>query len=173
MADAPSAFYVERVMSVWMAARAQLAADPDLAGDENGAERILAGADADVREILARLLRAALHADAMATAADTMAATLIERTKRYQGRRDALRDTAAQIMEIIGEKRVELPDLTASLATSQPSVVITDEAALPDEYWRVTRSPDKRAIGEDLKQGVVIDGATLGNPKSSLRIRVR
>jgi hypothetical protein len=172
--NAPSAYAIERVVSVWMAARTRLLeTDTDTLADENAILRLLGPADGEVREILTRLLRAARHAQAMEEAADRQLDELTERRNRYRKRYEDARDDALQIMEIIGERRFELPDMLASVATSQPSVVITDEAKLADEYWRVTRAPDKRAIGDDLKQGVVIDGAMLGNPKQSLRIKTR
>lgn len=38
-------------------------------------------------------------------------------------------------------------------------VVIDDIDALPEEYIRIERVPSKSAIKEDLKQGVIVDGA--------------
>lgn len=38
-------------------------------------------------------------------------------------------------------------------------VVIDDVDALPEEYIRIERVPSKSAIKEDLKQGVIVDGA--------------
>ena len=171
---APSGFTIERAISAWMSARARLLeSDPDLRADENGVARILGSEEGDVRDILTRMLRAARHAQAMEEAADRQLDELTERRDRYSRRYESLRDAAMQIMEIIGERRFELPDLLASTATSQPPVIITDESKLADEYWRVSRAPDKRAIGDDLKQGVIVEGAMLGNPKQSLRIKTR
>jgi hypothetical protein len=50
-----------------------------------------------------------------------------------------------------------------------PSAVITDESAIPPEYWRdipeeiipASRVPDKKAIIADLKEGVIIPGVEM------------
>ena len=67
-------------------------------------------------------------------------------------------------MNVLELSRVELPDLTASMARGTPQVVITDEAALPDAYLRVVpeqRAPDKAAILAALKAGFDVPGCTL------------
>lgn len=50
-----------------------------------------------------------------------------------------------------------------------PPVEIVDESLLGDAY--VIRTPDKTAILDDLKAGIEVPGATLGERGRSLRIR--
>ena len=67
---------------------------------------------------------------------------------------------------------MRLPNIggLVSLAQSQPKVIITDEAAIPGELMRVTREPNKKAIGERLKAGEAIPGACLSNAEPYVRI---
>lgn len=56
-----------------------------------------------------------------------------------------------------------------SFRTSQ-QVEIIDEAKIPNIYIKVKTEVDKKALREDLKNGVIIEGATLKENKS-LQIR--
>lgn len=168
----PSGYRLEQALSAWQSTRARLLADdPDLAHDEAALVELLGDADGDVQGILARLLRGAVHAAAMASSAQDMATNLRARQDRYKRRADTMRATAFAILDAIGQRRVELPDLTAAIRTGVPSVVVTDEMDLPDTYIRVTRAPDKAALLTDLKRGVEIPGAQLSNSAPTIMIK--
>lgn len=167
-----SSYAIEQAMSAWQSARARLLADdPDLAGDEAALSGLLGPESGDVKDILARLLRASQHAKDMAELAHEQAARIAARQKRYAARAEGLRGTAFAIMDAMGERRIELPDMTVTIRAGGVSCAITDADALPDEYVRITRAPDKAAILADLKQGVVIKGAELSNGLPSIQIR--
>ena len=57
-----------------------------------------------------------------------------------------------------------------SVRNNAESVEILNESALPEDAFKVTRTPDKTAIKEALKNGHDIDGATLKRTQS-LQIR--
>ena len=52
-------------------------------------------------------------------------------------------------------------------------VSIDDEESIPDEYMTVTvtTKPDKKAILDALKDGEIIEGVSLTESKSTLRIK--
>ncbi|HET8636404.1 MAG TPA: siphovirus Gp157 family protein [Acidobacteriaceae bacterium] len=170
---APSGYKIEQVMSAWMAARARLAADPDMADDEAALYEALGPQEGDVRDILARLLRAASHSSDMHKAAKERAEAIAERADRYKRRAESLRTTAFSIMDLLGERKVELPDVTATISAGRPSVTIVDDSALPDRFIRVKREPDKSALLAALKSGEDIPGATLSNGSPSLQLRTK
>ena len=57
-----------------------------------------------------------------------------------------------------------------SVRNNAESVEILNESALPEDAFKVTRTPDKTAIKEALKNGHDVDGATLKRTQS-LQIR--
>ena len=57
-----------------------------------------------------------------------------------------------------------------SVRNNAESVEILNESALPEDAFKVTRTPDKTAIKEALKNGHYVDGATLKRTQS-LQIR--
>ena len=66
-------------------------------------------------------------------------------------------------LQMNGLQNMVLPHHTISVRINPPSVKVLDEAIIPDQYWKVkeTRSIDKIALKEELKQGIIIDGCTL------------
>lgn len=172
--SAPSGYHVEQVMAAWMSVRARLLTDDaDLAHDEAALADLMGPEGGDVHDILSRLLQATQHAASMAAAADEMAATLRGRIDRYKRRAETFRGTMFAIMDAIGERKIEFPHGTVSLAAGRAAAVITDEDALPDRFVTVTttRKPDKAAILAALKDGEVIEGATLSNSLPQIVVR--
>jgi hypothetical protein len=163
-------------MATWAAARARLLnEDPALEHDEAALHDLLGPEEGDVRNVLARLLRGAVHAGAMAASAGEMADTIKGRQERYKRRAEAMRSTAYAILDAIGEVKVELPDLTASIRAGTTSVVITDPDAIPDIYVEVvtTRKPDKATILSVLRSGGEVPGCEKSNGIPTLSIRQR
>jgi len=178
---------LEQAMSALQAARQRLLEeDPDIASDEALMADIL-GSDpntSDAMDVLHRVLRAAVHAKSMAAAAEARAAEIELRRDRYKRRAESLVTAAFNAMTALDLRKVELPDMTASMRAGAQSVVILDEDALPDEYVRVTttRAPNKKAIRDalirrsesaDPTQSNDIPGATLSNGLPNLMIKVK
>lgn len=165
---------MEQAVSSWQSLRARLLqADPELATDEAALSALLGGEQATIAEMLERLLKGANFAESMANAAKLQLADLTERKGRYERRAQAMRGTAFAIMEVLGEKKMELPGLTASIGAGAQAVFVTDEDKLPPQFLRTTTEPDKAAIGAALKAGEEVEGAFLGNGLPKLTIRTK
>jgi Siphovirus Gp157 len=174
MSDAPSAWRVEQAMATWEAARARLLADDiGLEHDQAALDELLGKAEGDVEDVLARLLRAARDAKAMAEATAGLIEDMQARKARYQRRNEAFRSTAFAVMDALGRSRVDLPDITASIRAGQPSVQITDEDAVPDIYVELVRKIDKQTIASVLKSGGEVPGAVTSNSLPTLTLRTR
>lgn len=171
---APSAWQIEQAMSALMSGRAALLAnDPDLAADEALLSEALKPEATDVYELLNRVLRAAVDARTMAEAADVRVKDLTARRDRYAKRAETLRGTAFSVMDALGLSRLELPDMTASIARGVPRPIVTNEEDIPDKYWRTTRSIDRVAVNDAIKQGVVIPGVEVTNVLPRLQVRTK
>jgi hypothetical protein len=166
MTDEPSGWKIQRALEAWHEATA----DDDWHSDDLGDNPA-----ADVIAIIGQLLRAQVEAETMALGAKIRLDELNVRKTRFEQKAARLKRIAFQLMEAVGERRINLPDITASPRRGGQSVVITDESKLPAEY-KITRTetaPDKRKIAADLAVGVVIDGAELRNGADTLVIRAR
>lgn len=73
-------------------------------------------------------------------------------------------------MEQTGRKKVETGLFTVSIQKNTPSLDITSEDNIGDEYYKVERTLNKRDLLNDIKEGLIIDGVGIKQTES-LRIR--
>lgn len=147
---------------------------PDIWDD--GDERLLTDcleASTETHEFLRVVLDRIQDSTSMAGAIATRIADLELRQGRYTQRETALRDLAFRIMETAELKKLELAEGTLSIRNGTPRVIITDEALIPDVLCRIKREPDKKRIGEMLKDGQEVRGAEMSDAEPTLSIRVK
>lgn len=145
---------------------------PDLADDEVLRADMLEG-ETQLVEFLRRLERARREAEANAEATKSILQDLKARRYRFERREEALRGLALKLLFAAqAEKPVVFPEATYSMRNVPPSVVITDEDALPDAACKFKREPDRTAIKDMLQIGPV-EGACMSNGSKSLTVRTR
>ena len=88
-------------------------------------------------------------------------------------RQKALKDYLRFNMERADIQKIGCPLFSITLGKPKPMAVITDAKALPKEYivTKTTTAPIKATILADLKRGVEIPGAELGESQAPLTIR--
>jgi DNA primase large subunit len=85
---------------------------------------------------------------------------------------DSLKDRIMLSMKMLGMKKAETPNhVSVSVRTAKAPVVIEDESLVPDEFAKITRRPDKTAIGKALAAGLECDFAALGEGKEYVVLR--
>jgi hypothetical protein len=94
---------------------------------------------------------------------DARIRTMKARRDRYYARSVACRTALRDSLDVLGLRRLDDPEFTASLKAARPSVIVTDIDALPKEMLRVTVAPNKEAIGAALRAGTTVAGAELSN----------
>lgn len=169
-------YALEQALAAWQATRdALLRDDPALENDEAALVDLLGAEEGAIEDILARILRAAVHATSMANAASERVEALQAREQRYAHRAETLRRTAFAVMDSIGLKKFEREDFTASVVSGRAAVRITDIDSVPDIYvtTTVSKAPDKRTLLALMKTGTQIPGAELSNTSPSLQLRTR
>lgn len=125
----------------------------------------------EFNDMLAALCRAADEAE---TAMESVAARMLaltERQKRHRARIEAYRALIFAALDAAGQRAWKSPEFTVSITPGRPGVVITDPAAIPDDFVRVKREPDKTAIGAALASGNAVPGAEQRNGLPTLVIR--
>lgn len=73
-------------------------------------------------------------------------------------------------MEQTGRKKVKTELFTISIEKNTPSLDITSEDNIGDEYYKVERTLNKRDLLNDIKERLIIDGVGI-KQSESLRIR--
>jgi hypothetical protein len=164
---------VMRSVAAWERARLMLATDPELAADEN-AIRDAIGLDPTAvhpDQLIRRAMRALVFAELRADEAKIIVTSATRRSRRYVIRAQTLRSLIFDLMDVLSYQKFITPYGTISMKRSgNPSAVVTDEGKIPDEYFRIERTLDQRLLLADLKVGVVVDGAVLGNAAPSITI---
>lgn len=128
----------------------------------------------DLHEILAEIVRAALTDEAMASGLRLRIGVMAERLDQFQFRAAKRREIAREVMVESEIKKVTAPDLTLIIRPGTPALVVTDESALPAEFWEA-REPrlNRQKLLAELKQGVEIQGVELSNPQPVLTVRTK
>ena len=124
-------------------------------------------------ELCLVLAEEAVMREIEASAIDERIKELTARKGRILIGAENLRNVILQAMEIRGQSNITSPTLTLSKNELKPDIVIINEAAIPSEYF-LPQPPklDKKALKEAvLKDGLVLDGVSMGNGKISLTIR--
>jgi hypothetical protein len=165
--SAPSAYAFEAAMSALQSAQKRLAED----GLHDEDEIDFLQAEADVTTLLHRAVRTALHAESMAKAATARIEAIEGRQARYKRRSEAMRGAVFAAMDALGMAKLEMPDATVSKTAGRMTALITDEAAIPEEYRKTVVSIDKAKINSDVKHGVIIPGVEMSNGPGTLTIR--
>jgi hypothetical protein len=149
-----------------------LAAYPELVEDEVLHLDMIEGST-DLIEFLRALERRRQEAIALVEALAMNIDALRARQARFEKRDQAVRDLMFRLLQIAHLKKLEMPEATLSVRVGVPKVIVTDEAALPDEYCRIKREPDRGKIKQTLSEFKPVPGATLSNAEDTLAIRVK
>jgi hypothetical protein len=151
--------------------RRLLEANPDL--DEHTLLDTLEGAT-DLHEAIAAVIRSALEDEAIAGALRSRIEDMRQRLSRIESTADAKREAALNAMERADMIKLIAPDFTVSIRINPPSLVVTSEAEIPQEFW-VPQPPklNKKGLLEAINSGWAVPGAVLSNSKISLAIRTK
>jgi sugar-specific transcriptional regulator TrmB len=128
--------------------------------------------ETDFNEVLTSVVRKIEDTKALAIGTKDRLEELKTRIDRFDVRVFRLRELALKLMQSADLAKLELPEATLSIRSVAPSVIITDETALPDIACKFERKPDKTKIKELLASGWVA-GATMSNGSKSLTIRIK
>jgi hypothetical protein len=149
-----------------------LAAYPELVEDEVLRLDMIEGST-DLVDFVRRLERSRQDASALTEAIAMNVDALRARAARFERREQAIRDLMFRMLELAHLKKLEMPEATVSVRVGVPKVIVTDEAALPDEFCRIKREPDKGKIKAALAELKPVPGATLSNAEDTIAIRVK
>ena len=151
--------------------RRLLEADPDI--DEKTLFDTLEGAT-DLHEAIAAVIRSALDDEALAKALRARIEDMRQRLSRIESTAEAKREAALNAMERADMIKLTAPDFTVSIRINPPSLLITSEAEIPQEFW-VPQPPklNKKGLLDAINSGWAVPGAALSNSKISLAIRTK
>ena len=95
---------------------------------------------------------------------------LAARKSSLRNRNKILKDNLENSMKAIGKTKFKTNLFSFNISKNPSSVNIYDENLIPDQYIVYTKSVAKKAMLDDIKQGVIIPGVSLKQTES-LKIR--
>jgi hypothetical protein len=129
--------------------------------------------ESDLPGAIIAVLRAAIEREVTAKALADLIETMVGRKRRFEDGARNLRLAALHTMEEVGLRKLAAPDMTVSVGTTKPKVLITDETLIPDDLCKTTRTPSKTDIAKAMMEGREVPGVTLGNPETHLTVHRR
>lgn len=155
---------LERAIQTLLEQFPQLKDDQDLLAD------MLEG-QTDFNEVIAALAKDIKLAKANVAGIKEVAKELKERQSRFEAKEEFCRSLIHKLMDAAGVKKLTLPVATVSITNVSPSVMILDESAIPDDFMRIKKEPNKTAIKAALETGQSIAGAVMSNGSTTVSIR--
>lgn len=150
---------IAREIDAAKALRAALGADADDA-------ELLAGmieGETSLYELTAQVLDAIDRDQEMIDGIAAREAELKDRKERIRYRQAGRKAKIEQALLIFGERKMELPEATLSLSKRAPKLLITDESAIPSQFWkRGDPVLDKSGLTAHLKALTDADDAVPG-----------
>ncbi len=125
-------------------------------------------------DMLAEVCRSMLDDQAMVSALRGRIGDMQERCGRIEARARKKRELVCVVMERADVRKLTEPDLTVSLRPSRAPLVLTDEAAIPGDYWKAQAPKlDRQGLIAALSAGRDVPGALLGNAVMTISVRTK
>src|SRR5260221_3257020 len=125
-------------------------------------------------EMLACVLRSYLDDIALAAALGIRINDMQERISRFEQRAEKKRALIISVMERADLKKLAEPDFTVSFRTTAPSLVITAEVEIPQDFWKPQPAKlDRQGLTAALRGGRSVPGAVLSNGQATISVRTR
>ena len=143
---------------------------PQLKDDQELLTDMLEG-QTDFNEVIATLAKDIKMAKANAAGIKELTKELKERQSRFEAKEEFCRSLIHKLMDAAGVKKLTLPVATVNITNVSPSVMILDEAAIPDAFMRIKKEPNKTAIKAAMETGQSVPGAVMSNGSTTVSIR--
>ncbi len=128
----------------------------------------------NLTDMLAEVLRSALEDQAFASALRGRVGDMQARLSRIEERARKKRDLVRAVMERADVRKLTEPDFTFSLRPSRAPLVLTDEEAIPGDYWKPQPAKlDRQGLLAALAGGKEVSGALLGNAPMTISVRTK
>lgn len=128
----------------------------------------------NLTDVLTSILQSHLDDLALLAALRARILDMQERFARLEFRADKKRALVASVMQRADIKKLTEADFTASLRQVPPGVVVLDEGAIPERFWRPQPPKlDRKGVLAALNAGHAVPGATLGNGGTTIAVRTR
>ena len=140
--------------------------------DDNDPDKLeMLNTEADYKGLMEWALRKRNESLILADGTKQLAADYGARAKRYNARAEKFKEICEVIMNSAGEEKYEGSLGTVYFSKKPQALLVGDEEKIPDKYFETVKKLNKTALVNALKNGDVVEGATLDNGGLTLNIR--
>jgi hypothetical protein len=126
----------------------------------------------DLNEMLEAVVRSRDEDITLTEALKSRINEMNARLVRLRARADTKKEIVADAMDRAGIKKIEAPEFTISSRRTTPPLLVDDESAVPEKFWRPQPAKlDRSGLIAALKAGENISGAILGNGGITISVR--
>ena len=158
------------------AARMLLTNMADILGEDSELRADMLEGSTNLNEVVDAAMRRLVELAAMRKALSASRDALKKRDTRFEIQEESLKTLLLEALNVAEKKRHECAYGTLSRAAVPPKVIVTDESAVPQRFWKQPEPQlDKRALLAALKELAAdgtIPGATLSNGGVTLKIHL-
>lgn len=145
---------------------------PELVEDGELALDMFEG-ETDLFKVIGRAVKARAEKLALADGVKAYIDDLSERKARFERGADGLKALIQSLMDAADQEKITLPEATIFVTKPRESVNVTDVEALPQGFFKLTKTADKTALKDALMAGQEIPGAELQIGLAGMTIRVK
>ena len=128
----------------------------------------------DLPAMIEEIIRSSLEDEAMIAGLKTRADAMAERLSRLKERHHKKRQLAAWALGAAGLAKLKAEDFTVSLSEGALRLEISDESKIPPHYLiPQPPKPDRAGITHALKQGRILEGASLVQGRPYITVSTR
>ena len=129
--------------------------------------------ETDVMDILGKLVQERAECSIYEGSAKELAKMYSNRAKRLSAKQEAISITIGQLMDAMGETKIQHPLATISRTKARWSVRIVDQHDIPSQLTTVTVKPDLVAIKKQMDQGETVPGCEVNPGQPSITVRIK
>ena len=144
--------------------------NPDVKTDEEFKQDLLEGST-DYLDIVDKLIVNLHITNSYILGLKDARARLDTREERLKTKSELIRKLLKRMLDMAELRKVTAPSGTVSIGAKAQGVEIINPDLLPDSVMRIKKEPNKTLIGEKLKAGEDVPGATLSNGGETLIVR--
>ncbi|MEQ8747372.1 siphovirus Gp157 family protein [Pyruvatibacter sp.] len=125
-------------------------------------------------ELVAQVIRSSLDDKSLASALKARIDEMSLRRTRLLTRADKKRELAADAMRETSLRKILEPDLTLSLRPCPPTVAVTDEQLVPEDYWIAQPAKlNRKDLRERVLSGLAVPGTQVIDQPDTLSVRTK
>jgi hypothetical protein len=142
--------------------------DKLLGGDDERLFHDMLIGESDIDHVVTRIHEQAARDEEMLLGITERQGAIAARKQRIESRIAAAKMLIGKVLRAGRLTKLELPEVTYSIRLGKPGLKVVDPEAVPEEYQRIKREPDKPKINETFAQSDALPNWVVRTPATDV-----